>query len=481
MKSLRSRLLWSVGAATLVVWSIAVVASYQGARHEAIEFLDGQLAQSARLLLSQVRHEMHIEQEASHGREASESHRQAEELVERVEDSPLHGYEQPLEFQVWALSQTGEGHLLLRSPHVPAMGMHPGPGYADMVHDGQEWRILTQKDASGRFQVQVAQPTGKRAKAALEVALRVLEPFTIALPLLVLLLFLAVGRSLRPLEQLALDVAQRAPDALPPLPADNMPREALPLVTSLNSLLQRLERALQNERRFTADAAHELRTPLAALQVQAQVARMARDEATRAHAVEQVLAGVVRATRLVEQLLRLARLDPMNGLADARPTQVATLLQRVAEPFRPQAEAKGITMEIAAPDTLEVLADADLLGLALRNLLENALRYQPAQGHVVLGGQTEKGEARIWVRDNGPGVPEEELTHITERFYRGRDVTVEGSGLGLAIVQRIARLHHARLRLENLAEGGFMATLEFPDLKCSLSLPEENAPCRTKT
>ena len=461
MRSLRSRLLWSVSAATLVVWGIAVVASYQGARHEAIEFLDGQLAQSARLLLSQVRHETDHDRDDAHEREEADSDKPGKDLVERLENGPMHGYEQPLEFQVWAISREGAGQLLLRSQHVPAMGMHPKLGYADLVHDDQEWRIFTKQDANRHFQVQVAQPTGKRAKAALEVALRVLAPFTIALPLLVLLLFLAVGRSLRPLERLALDVALRAPDALAPLPTDDMPRETLPLIVSLNTLLQRLERTLDNERRFTADAAHELRTPLAALQVQAQVARMAKDEATRSHAVEQVLVGVVRATRLVEQLLRLARLDPMNGVVDARPRAVAPLLQQVAEPFKHQAEAKDISIEIQSPTPLEIRADADLLALALRNLLENALRYLPPGDQVSLGSEQVNGETWIWVRDNGPGVAEAELARLTERFYRGRDVTEEGSGLGLAIVQRIAQLHDAKLVLENLKGGGFQASLKF--------------------
>jgi two-component system sensor histidine kinase QseC len=219
---------------------------------------------------------------------------------------------------------------------------------------------------------------------------------------------------------------------------------------------------MDNERRFTADAAHELRTPLAALQVQAQVARLARDEATRLHALDQLLAGVVRATRLVEQLLRLARLDPMSGVEDLRPCPVLSLLQQAAEPLRGTAEAKDIDLEIHAPAQMEVRGNADLLSLALRNLLENALRYLPDGGRVALGAERIGEETRLWVRDNGTGVAEEELARLTERFYRGRDVAAEGSGLGLAIVQRVAQLHGAELILENLPAGGFQASLKFP-------------------
>jgi len=455
MKSLRAQLLWSAGTATVLVWGIAVVASYFGTRHEAIEFLDGQLAQSARLLLSQAQHEMKEAPTGNHGNPP-------DPLVETIEDSRLRGYEQPLEFQVWALQDNARPALILRSPHVPTLGMNTKLGYAEITHEGLQWRTYTRRDASNRFQVQVAQPTGKRTKAALEVAGRVLAPFAIALPLLLALLFLSVGRSLRPLLRLADDVAQRAPDALTPLPVDDMPEETRALIASLNNLLERLRRALENERRFTADAAHELRTPLAALKIQAQVAQKAPDEVTRAHALEQLLAGVTRSTRLVEQLLRLARLDPLTHLAEAQAMPLAPLLRQVAESLAPEVQAKQISLDIQAPETLAVDADADLLHLAIRNLLENALRYAPAQGHVVLAVASENGHVILQVKDNGPGVPPDELERITERFYRGRNIREPGSGLGLAIVQRIAQLHHAALELENLQAGGFQATLRFP-------------------
>lgn len=447
--------MWSISAATLAVWGIAVLAGYLGARHEANEFLDGQLAQSARLLLSQARHEW----DESHG--APGAGTATHDPLVALDTSPRHGYEQPVEFQVWVLGGNGTGQLALNSPHAPAMGFHGRTGYGEITHDGREWRTLTQRDANGRFQVQVAQPTGKRTRAALEVAVRVLVPFAIALPLLVTLLLLAVGRGLHPLDVLARDVESRAPDALTPLTPRDMPREVQPLVVSLNDLLARLARVLENERRFTADAAHELRTPLAALQVQAQVARMARDEATRDHAVEKLLEGVARATHLVEQLLRLARLDPIGKLIDAPAVSVPRLAGEVAAPFKSNGHAKGTAVDVQVPDGLTLHGDPDLLGLALRNLLENALRYVPPGGRVILGADEAHGTLSLWVRDNGPGVAPDELSRLTERFYRGRDVTTEGSGLGLAIVHKVAALHGAELALENLPGGGFQATLKF--------------------
>ena len=465
--SLRARLLWSVGLATLVVWSIAVLVSYQGARHEAIELLDGQLAQSARLLLSQIQHEW-----PDPGEEAEQHHEDAhssdndesdmEEWASFQAGSPAHDYEQPLEFRIWALSGRHQGQLLLRSPHAPDMDLHERMGYAFIQHEGQEWRSLTLRDEAGRFQVQVTQPTGQRTQAALEVAQRVSVPIILALPLLLLGLYLAVGRGLNPLERLARDVSLRDPHALSPLPVAGMPKETLPLINALNALLARLEQALDNERRFTADAAHELRTPLAALKVQAQVAQLAQDSATRDHALAQVRHGVERAIRLVEQLLRLARLDPIAQLTAPPTLDLHALIPAALNGLQAEAKARGVNLELQIPEGMQVRGDADLLGLALRNILENALRHGPSTGTVALGASQDGGGLRLWVRDNGPGVAESELARLTQRFYRGQDVTSEGSGLGLAIVQRIAQLHGGQLELANLPQGGFQASLHLP-------------------
>ena len=452
MKSLRARLLIAVGGATLLVWAVTAALAYLSARHEAAELLDAQLAQSTRLLLQRVAFE--DQRQRSDEGEGEDD----EEVTDKFEHDRLNPYVQDQTFTVWRLP----GHVLLRTDNAPAMGLLARTGYSDLIEAGRTWRVLSRRDATGRYQVQIAQPTQGRDRAALEVAMRIAGPMAIALPLLIGFIYLAVRRGLAPLNALAGEVARRKPDELAPLDADDTPPEASPLVAALNDLLARIAGTLDNERRFTADAAHELRTPLAALKVQAQVAGMANDEATRMHAIGQVLAGADRAAHLVEQLLRLARLDPLRGPVQMHPCGIEDLLLEAVAALAHLAHEKGVTLSIEAPQPpVMVAGDPEMIAVALRNLVENAVRYTPAGGRVQVGADCAQG-VRLWVRDDGPGVAANELDRLTERFYRGREVTSEGSGLGLAIVRRIAELHGAGLALANRSTGGFEAALVFP-------------------
>jgi two-component system sensor histidine kinase QseC len=456
LRSLRARLLWTVSIATFLVWSVAGLVSYEKALHEADELMDGQLAQSAKLLMAQVLHE-------------EEDLMETQEISETLDENASHPYEQHIEFRIWSHT----GRLLLRSSNAPETITSPAPKdapprFEDMLHAGQPWRMLSMHSPDGRYLVQVAHPTKDRERVGLEVATQVGIPILLALPLLGLLVYFSVRRSLRPLEKLAAEVASRSPDNLEILPESHAPKETLPLLAALNRLLTRLRLTLDNERRFTADAAHELRTPLAAVKIQAQVALASTDPIDHQHALRQVLAGADRATLLVEQLLRLARLDPLASLPNRHTLDLADLTINVAESLRPTVEARQQQLAIAVQTRpIEVSGDADLLGVALRNLLENALRYTPAQGVIEIGAGIENGQPTLWVRDSGPGVEPTELPRLAERFFRGQNLnpdapSAEGSGLGLAIVQRIAELHGARLELCNLAQGGLEARLRWP-------------------
>ncbi len=445
MKSLRFRLLLTLLPATLFIWLVAGVESYRMASHEAVEMLDGQLAQSAKLLMAQVHHEKNNEKIRS--------------LATGGVNGELHPYEQPLEFQVWGK----DGTLWLRSGNAPAAPLAGQPGYRDILHDDQPWRMLAVWAADGEFQVQVAQSLADRERVALEVATRVGWPIVLALPLLGLLIYLAVRRAVRPLDVLADGLAVRSPDNLETLPENGeTPAEVKPLVHALNHLLTRLRAALDNERRFTADAAHELRTPLAAIKIQSQVALASTREEDRLHALRQVQVGTDRASRLVDQLLRLARLDPLAGIKDTTDVRLDELAAQLADEMAPMARQLGKSLvPVDTPDDVVVRGDADLLRVALRNLVENALRHTPDGCEVTLGASLEKGLPLLWVRDTGSGVAEDELSRITERFFRGRDVTQEGSGLGLAIVRRVAELHGAHLELANHPEGGLIARIRW--------------------
>ncbi|MGK2952676.1 MAG: ATP-binding protein [Thiobacillus sp.] len=440
--SLRTYLLIMLLSVTSLVWLAASVWSYSDARHEAEELLDAQLAQSARLLMAQTRHVM------AEG---------AEHLTafDFMYEHGLHPYEQNLQFRI----EDDRGRTLLSSASPPPVLTEQSSGYANVFADGLGWRVLVIRDKASSLRVEVAQSLGIRDELAQYVALRLAIPVLLALPLLGVLIYLVVGRALRPLNELANTVKTRTPANLHPVESSGLPREVQPLADALNRLLDRLSRALESERRFTADASHELRTPLAAIQMQAQVALATASDDDRRHALEQVLAGTRRATGLVEQLLRLARIDPLAGLAHTQAIELDALAAQVVAELCPNADTCQLRLAPTHDFGVTIEGDADLLGVALRNLVGNALRHAPAGSEITVGVEQGNGEPQLWVTDNGPGVPEAELPHLTERFYRGRDVTTEGSGLGLAIVKRIAELHGANLELENRPQGGLRAVL----------------------
>ena len=340
-------------------------------------------------------------------------------------------------------------------------------------------------DAQRQVQVQLGQGYEVRQELAAAVASHVVAPMVFALPLLALLIWFGVGLGTAPLRRLAGEVSQRQPEHLAPLAFQEAPSEIQPVVQALNGLLVRLEQALSLERQFTADAAHELRTPLAGLRTQAQVAARARDEAERHRALSQVLEGVDRMTHLVQQLLTLARLEPDarrldaqqldgQGLAGQGPGGASTDLQLLAESvlgeLAPQAIEKGIELELLEGPPRAVSGRPELLRVLIRNLADNAVRYTPAEGRVQLSLSREpasdgrsEGVVTLRVLDSGPGIPVEERERVFDRFYRGLGTGQSGSGLGLAIVKRIADLHHADVRLEEGLEGrGVGVVVRFP-------------------
>lgn len=300
----------------------------------------------------------------------------------------------------------------------------------------------------------------ERADLAHDIAEHLLKPMLVALPGLALVLAIAVGVALRPLRRLADDVGTRAPERLNPIDTSGVPREVVPLVERLNALFAGVGRALENERRFTADASHELRTPLAALKAQAQVALGADGEADRRHALEQIVAGCDRATRLVAQMLTLARLDAGAG-RDLQPLALRGLAAEVLAEAAGEALARGCELELGEGEGA-VRGDRELLRAALRNLVENALRHGGAQ-RVKMDIAANAAGIVLAVSDDGRGIPDAEREAVRQRFRRGADADSSGSGLGLSIVGRIAELHGARMELAAGEAGrGLTVRLHFP-------------------
>lgn len=444
VRSLRWRLIAVLTAAMLLTWVVTGVVSYGMARHEAEELMDGGLAQVGHLLLAVMQ----------------DNEDQVPDLAQRL--ASARGardsiYEPPLEFQVGR----GDGTILARSldaPELPILGV---AGYSDIVRHDESWRVLNLVSAGGIYRVQVSQDISLRDRAALEVASQTVLPLLVIVPLLILLVYIAVRGGLRPLDRLAGEVAARSPENLGPLSGRQVPTEARPLVSALNRLFRRVDRALENERRFTADAAHELRTPLAALKVQSQVALRSRDAAVRDKALEQINSGVDRAGHLVEQMLRLARLDPQQRLENPEAVSLPGVIDEVIAAVNAASGSAGRKISATLPESdVVVRGEPELLRIALRNLLDNALRYTRPGDEVRVLLASAGEQVTVSVRDSGPGVPESVADRLGERFFRGADGGPEGSGLGLAIVARIAELHGARLSAGNHPEGGFEARIE---------------------
>ena len=438
--SLRGRLIALFLLATTVTWAAAAFLSYVDARKEIGEMMDAQLAQSAEILLAQAGHEL--------------------DDVPVAETPAGHRYGRKVAFQIW----DSRGRLLLRSESAPAERLTDRvDGFADRRLDGRTWRVYSRSDRDRKVLVQVGERREVRDELAAGVATHLLYPVLFALPVLALLIFVAVGRALAPLDRVAREVEGRAPDHLVPLEALSAPREVQPLVAALNALFARVRSTLDRERRFTADAAHELRTPLAAVKAQAQVAQGARDAVERDHALAQVVAGTDRATRLVLQLLTLARLDPQQGLPSATDVDLAALAAAVLADEAPRAAAKEIDVALHAPAPMFVRGDATMLAVLLRNLVDNALRYTPDSGRVRVRVTADAGATTLEVADNGPGIPSAERGRVFERFYRVMGTGQAGSGLGLSIVRRIVELHGAVVELDDGPRGkGLTVRVRFP-------------------
>ena len=444
--SLRWRILLGVLIAITVAWTTVGIVAYREARHEAEELLDAHLAQSATLLFAFLGDEAH-------------------ELEEKL---PSHRFDKKVAFQVWE----GEDQLVTHSAGAPASRLSArSEGFSDVEVGGKAWRVFSTWDPKRHHLVQVADATHSRNEVSTEIAWQLLLPLLFGLPLLGLALGAFVMVAFRPLEKLADSIAAQAPERLQPIALGTAPREITPILERLNLLFERVTRAQEDERRFTADAAHELRTPLAVMQTHAEVARAATDEATRGHALDNLVSGSRRAARLLDQLLTLARLDAQATLSEKLPGKErcdlrALVIETVAL-LAPAAIEKGVDIEVEENPGAgsEMMLDGApmLLQVLVRNLVDNAISYTPGGGSVCIRLSPVDGNVSLQVSDSGPGIPEDKREEAMARFRRLDESGHEGHGLGLSIVARIAELHGAGFRLENSATlGGLAAIVDFP-------------------
>ena len=437
--SLKRRLLLILLGSIALVWLATVVFSYFDARHELDELLDAHLAQSVSLLMVQTRHDL--------------------EEIDTEHMEQLHKRARKVAIQVW---ENGNS-LRVHSASAPAVRLSArDEGFSDALIDGERWRVFSAWDAARRYLMQVGERYETREEIAASLATNLLLPLLFALPLLGLMVWLGVARALRPLAALGRQVAERDPGNLGTLDAGAIPAEVMPLVDNLNRLFGRVAQLIESERRFTADAAHELRTPLAGLKTQAQVARAAASGAERARALDQVLAGCDRASHLVQQLLTLARLDPDEPGSFAQPCDLQALARAAVAELAPYALGRKVDIELAEGAAVEMTGHAGLIAILLRNLIDNAIRYSPAGGSVRVRAVRAGAAATLGVIDEGPGIPAGERDKVAQRFYRILGNEQFGSGLGLSIVKRIAELHAASVGFGEGEHGrGLAVTVTF--------------------
>ncbi|AAZ96088.1 Periplasmic Sensor Signal Transduction Histidine Kinase [Thiobacillus denitrificans ATCC 25259] len=444
--SLRRRLVGLLTAAIALVWLLSALFVYARAHHEADELLDSQLTEVAETLLAIVA--------------AGEVDHFVEELHEHAE-----GYPVPIAFEIWH-TDDGVSRRLVASPGYAGFDTPAPSGFSERTHQDAPWRFYTAQDEEAAYRVVVGQAHGVRERLAREIGLSLLLPAALALPLMALVVWWVVGRTLRPVDAVAREVGALDPRTLSPLdPSVALPDEIAPLRAALNALIERVTRAFENERRFTADAAHELRTPLAALKVQAQVAQRAQADEARRHALGQVVAGVDRMTHLVEQLLTLARVDPARQRTPPEPLDPAATVTQVCAELQPRAAQRKQSLQVDAPSGCQVAVDPVWLAIALRNLVDNAIAYAGAGAHIEVRLAGHGAACTLSVADDGPGVDPGLRSRLSARFVRGESGG-DGCGLGLSIAARVAELSNARLELgEGLRradEGyGFAATLRF--------------------
>jgi two-component system, OmpR family, sensor histidine kinase QseC len=444
LKSLRGRLFIILVSATGLIWLCATAWIFLQTRSEVEHVLDTRLQEAARMVSSLA---LNADVSPSAGRQPGSV------LVPEYA-----GYERQLSCQIWSL----DGRLVARSSGAPDDSLgNQKDGFSDQQVGGETWRVYAISDSSKGIRVLVGDRLGLRERLVSDLIRSLLWPTIFMIPLLGLLIWTSLGRGLRPLQRMAVDLKYRSVDDMRPIDSSHTPPEILPLVNSLNNLFARLDAARQHERDITAFAAHELRTPLAGLKTQAQVAIATTDPTARERALRHIVVSVDRAARLVRQLLAMARLDAQSEVELKDEVNLGRLLEEITLPDSATGPAK-VVLDPSLND-ITIVTNRDLLAIALRNLHENAIQHMRREGTVIWSAAIDNSYAAITIDDEGPGIPENELLLVTNRFFRGKQKSPSGSGLGLAIVQLALEKIGGSLALNNKhGHRGLRTTVSLP-------------------
>lgn len=457
MRSIRRQLLIALFATLLATFSASGLLSYFTAAHEVRELFDAQLIENARVLKGVMNHPVD-RVDWDHMRASLEE--TATESVTSELMAEGHSYEKKVAIQVWS----ADGDLVLRSPSAPDYSLSPlRHGFHQRRNGGHLWFVYTTQLPENGHWLLVAERSDVREELSLNIAASLAVGSLLGLGLALWLSRRTLNRELQPLDELRGAITQRDPDHMQAIELNSPRVELAPVVSELNHLLQRVTDSIDRERRFLADAAHELRTPLAVLKLQAENALNAGATPEQRLHLERLVSGVDRSTRVVEQLLLLARLDANAVPFAPQPVALDEVARDTLAQLAPLAQARRQELGLSYNGpALPLPGEPALLGALLRNLIENALRHSPEGGEVDVILRAENGNTILQVRDTGPGIDPAHLGEITERFVRSHSQDTQGTGLGLAIAAHIAGLHHALLHLANAPEGGLIVTVTFP-------------------
>jgi signal transduction histidine kinase len=429
LRSLTSQLFLAIGAGLLIAISIVAALALKSTHEEIDEVYDSQMISSADLLWM-ISHDAHPPGQI----------RLDELSVSPKDRQALNEYARWRSFRVWH-----DDRIIISSDNIAGM---PPPnlkgGFHNLSIDGQHWRFYTLNKGNNTI-VEVGEKMAARADIVQSIIGDLVWPFMIALPLVLLAVWFGIKRGLRDLNRFSGDLSERSARDLARIETETTPAEIVPLAQSINRLLGNLESSLEQERLFTDNAAHELRTPLATLAVQADVILNARTETERQQTAAELSKGVKRAARLLDQLLTLARVHHVP--VERAPVNPYALCAEAISDVYPRAHAKGIEISLSGDEHLSLLSQKALLMTIISNLLDNAVKYTPENGKIEVHVAATQSNATITITDTGAGIAEEEREKVFGRFYRVKGTVESGSGLGLSIVRTCAELIRAKVEL----------------------------------
>jgi two-component system sensor histidine kinase QseC len=455
MTSIRQRTLTLILGLLFLGLLIMTAVNLHDSNHEIDEVYDAQLAQNARLLQGVMRMPMASKEQA----ELYQAFNQALGLaVPKVDGHP---YESKIAFQVW----NSDGTLLVHTASAPAFTSPPSKAGFSAITDvnNRAWRAFVLEDAQYNLKIWVGERDDVRDDLVNRIVRHTVLPNLIGCVLLAAVIWLAIGWGLKPLVNMAQTLRARHPGSLEPLHLNPLPTELEPMQAALNRVLAQIQEVMGRERRFIADAAHEMRTPLAVLKVHAENLKGAASEDDRRASLEHLMAGVDRTTRLVNQLLTMARIEPRTSALEAPKTDLVATVRDSLVQMTPWLLSKELELVFDPVDEVGLVkVDTGIIQIALNNLVSNAANFSPPGGLITVGLAKHHDHYELSVEDQGPGIDEAERDRLFERFYsRGND---HGAGLGLTIVQSIANRLGGQVRLENRPSGGLRATFEFARL-----------------